>query len=308
MAGFFGFGNYMKEGKGVDKDAPKKRGLFAFIELFFRKFWKLIRLNMLYLISNIPTLVILFLASGVVSSIFLNEFKPIVEKFSVLVPLVDLGVRLYVSLLFIVFWGGGPVTCGYTYILRNYSREEHAWLFSDFWQHTKENFKQSFVVLLVDVFVFVALVIAYYFYSKQAGVMQVFKYVILLVSFIYTMAHFYLYPLMVTFKLSLKDIYRNSFIFAFAYLPKNILITILVSLVHIFLPMLSIYTGSWFMLYLFVFLVLEVCILVSLGGFIVNFSVYPSIKKDMLEIADPDKYGEKIKNSDESVFSDENLL
>ena len=163
-------------------------------------------------------------------------------------------------------------------------------------------------MLLVDVFVFVALVIAYYFYSKQAGVMQVFKYVILLVSFIYTMAHFYLYPLMVTFKLSLKDIYRNSFIFAFAYLPKNILITILVSLVHIFLPMLSIYTGSWFMLYLFVFLVLEVCVLVSLGGFIVNFSVYPPIKKDMLEIADPDKYGEKTKKSDESTFSDENII
>lgn len=308
MAGFLGFGNYMKEGKGVDKDAPEKRGLFAFVELFFRKFWKLIRLNVLYLISNIPTFIILFFASGVVSSIFMNEYNSIFEKFSLLTPVVDLGVRIYVSLLFTVFWGVGPVTCGYTYILRNYSREEHAWLFSDFWQHTKNNFKQSIVVFLVDVFVFVALVIAYYFYSKQSGVMHAFKYVILLISFVYTMAHFYLYPLMVTFKLSLRDIYKNSFIFAFAYLPQNILITILVSLVHIFLPMMSIYTGNWFMVYLFVFLVLEVLILVSLSGFIVNFSVYPSIKKDMLEIADPDKYGEKVNNSDESIFSDENLV
>ncbi len=308
MSGFLGFGNYMKEGKGVDKDAPEKRGLFAFFELFIRKFWKLIRLNMLYLISNIPTFIVLFFASGVVSSIFLNEYNSIFEKFSMMTPLVDLGIRVYISLLFIIFWGTGPVTCGYTYILRNYSREEHAWLFSDFWQHTKNNFKQSFIVFLIDVFIFVALVIAYYFYSKQSGVMYVFKYVILLISFVYTMGHFYLYPLMVTFKLSLRDIYKNSFIFAFAYLPKNILITILVALVHVVLPMMSIYTGNWFMVYLFVFLVLEVLILVSLSGFIVNFSVYPSIKKDMLEIADPEKYGEKIKNSDESVFSDENLV
>lgn len=308
MAGFLGFGNYMKEGKGVDKDAPQKRGMFAFFELFLRKFWKLIRLNMLYLVSNIPTFIVLFFASGFVSSIFLNEYKPIMEKFSELFPLVDLGIRIYVSLLFTVFWGTGPVTCGYTYILRNYSREEHAWLLSDFWQHTKDNFKQSIVVFLIDAFVFVALVIAYYFYSKQSGMLYAFKYVILIISFIYTMAHFYLYPLMVTFKLSLRDIYKNSFIFAFAYLPKNILITILVAFVHIVLPALSVYAGSWFMVYLFVFLVLEVCILISLGGFIVNFSVYPSIKKDMLEIIDPDKYGDKINNSDESVFSDENLI
>ena len=39
MAGFFGIGDFTKEGKGVDKDAPKKRGIFAFFELFFRKFW-----------------------------------------------------------------------------------------------------------------------------------------------------------------------------------------------------------------------------------------------------------------------------
>ena len=56
MAGFFGFGNYAKEGKGVSKNEPKKRSLFAFFELFFRKFWRLIKLNLLYLLACIPTL------------------------------------------------------------------------------------------------------------------------------------------------------------------------------------------------------------------------------------------------------------
>lgn len=60
--GLFGF-NYSKPGPGVDKDAPKKKGIFLFFELFFRKFWKLIHANMLYFICSIPMLLIVYFAS-----------------------------------------------------------------------------------------------------------------------------------------------------------------------------------------------------------------------------------------------------
>ena len=48
MAGFLGMFNYNKEGPGVDKNAPQKRGMVVFFEIFGRKFWKLMVAALLY--------------------------------------------------------------------------------------------------------------------------------------------------------------------------------------------------------------------------------------------------------------------
>lgn len=53
MAGFFGFFNYEKEGPGIAKDAPKKRGIVVFFEIFFRNFWKFIPINLVYYLVSI---------------------------------------------------------------------------------------------------------------------------------------------------------------------------------------------------------------------------------------------------------------
>lgn len=51
---FFGLFDYSKPGPGISKDAPKKRGFIEFWEIFFRKFWKLLQVNLLYLVTSIP--------------------------------------------------------------------------------------------------------------------------------------------------------------------------------------------------------------------------------------------------------------
>ncbi|MGN0603996.1 MAG: YesL family protein [Oscillospiraceae bacterium] len=50
----FGFNDYTKAGPGVAKNAPKKKPFFEFFELYFRKFWKLIQLNLLTVLFCIP--------------------------------------------------------------------------------------------------------------------------------------------------------------------------------------------------------------------------------------------------------------
>lgn len=55
---FFGLFNYSKPGPGVDKNAPKKKRFFFFFELYFRKFWKLIQLNLLFVVCCIPIVTI----------------------------------------------------------------------------------------------------------------------------------------------------------------------------------------------------------------------------------------------------------
>ncbi len=54
----FHFLNPAREGKGVEKDAPKKKRFFIFFELYFRKFFKFIQLNLLFLAYCIPIVTI----------------------------------------------------------------------------------------------------------------------------------------------------------------------------------------------------------------------------------------------------------
>ena len=54
LAGFFGLFNYEKEGPGVAKNAPKKRVFFAFMEIYGRKFWKLVIAGLLWAVTALP--------------------------------------------------------------------------------------------------------------------------------------------------------------------------------------------------------------------------------------------------------------
>ncbi|MDR2931648.1 MAG: YesL family protein [Oscillospiraceae bacterium] len=58
MAGFFGLFDYTKPGKGVRKDEPKQSHFVHFFVLVQRKFWKLIQLNLLFVLFCIPIVTI----------------------------------------------------------------------------------------------------------------------------------------------------------------------------------------------------------------------------------------------------------
>lgn len=46
--------NYLKEGKGIEKDAVPKKGLALFFEIFVREFWQLLKLNLLFVVCAVP--------------------------------------------------------------------------------------------------------------------------------------------------------------------------------------------------------------------------------------------------------------
>lgn len=49
---------YSRSGPGIAKNAPKKKPFFLFWELYFRKFWKLLQLNMITFVFCIPIVTI----------------------------------------------------------------------------------------------------------------------------------------------------------------------------------------------------------------------------------------------------------
>lgn len=294
--------NFNKPGKGVDENAPQKRSFFRFWEVFGRKSGKLMKLNLVYFLFLIPTLLLYLLLTGLITSPILSMDSVrgfigwIAEQYvdstqtsaaefaETLLITFDGFLRVALTFLVASFWGMGPATAGATYIWRNFAREEHAWIWSDFKDAVKVNFIQSVAVFLIDTVVFVLFCTAIRVYGSMPGVGGILQYVICLVALIYTLMHFYLYPMMVTFELSLKDLYKNALIFSLGKLPSNLFVLVILILVHI-VPayVIALFLGQQFITYLVVLALLEAVILLSFSGFLVNFNAYPKMKKYMLK-------------------------
>lgn len=295
---------FMKPGKGIDKDEPQLRSFFRFFDVFFRKFWHIIRLNLIYALTMLPTFVIVFLLAGLVADTFfamekvqnllqsmarqgaeyLNDPQTFEYEFSRLIVTFDLSIRFFIAFTFTIFWGMGPASAGFHRVLRSFSKEEHAWVWSDFKDAVKDNLKQALIVYLIDVLAFVIFFIAFLVYGQMPGPLGTLRYVILMLLFVYTLMHQYLYPIMVTFDLKLKDIYRNAMLFAVGKLPSNLFVFLLLALIHFGSVFLCIqYGGAYTIPLLGTILVLELFVLLSFSGLLVNFNTYPKIKKYMID-------------------------
>ena len=101
MPGFFGLFDFTKPGKGVEKDAPKKAAFIVFFELLGRKAWTLTKLNFMFLLFNLPALVIAFF----LTYIFIPDLSVLLETEIVADQHAAIGVvyiRAIIGLLFCV--------------------------------------------------------------------------------------------------------------------------------------------------------------------------------------------------------------
>ena len=77
MAGFFGMFDYSKPGKGVSKEDVQKSGIELYFDILSRRLWKLIKLNLIYVLFSIPAIVIGWYLSRylVISAVNMLEIK-----------------------------------------------------------------------------------------------------------------------------------------------------------------------------------------------------------------------------------------
>jgi uncharacterized membrane protein YesL len=275
---FFGLFNYSKAGPGVSKNEPQKKAFFSFLDLYFRKFWLLIKLNLLYSIS-------LFILSIPFLFILIPCLMSKVSPFSIV---------FFISLLPLAFTG--PLTAGFTYVLRNYVREEHVYLWSDYIETAKKNWKQGTVVALINVFAFSIFAIIIPFYSNAGNLttaMGIFSVLLFSFSFlfliVYVFMQFYIYVILITFDLKLKQIYKNAMLFAFLSFWRNILTTVFLGLI---IAVFAVVPVAYFLIPIIGF---------STMGLIINFNVWPVIKKYMID-ANPENVVEPIEQK--SLFED----
>lgn len=266
--------NYNKPGPGVDKDAPPKPRFFTFFEVLKRKFWHLIRINFLYVLCNIPALVLaLYVSSAYLQKVHIDNSG-----------LNDFYIRIFLAaiMIFLSVVTIGPVQAGFTYVLRNYSREEHAFIWWDFKDNFIKNFKQGMIITGIDIVVMYILGIALNFYLSTPGILATAASAFVFLSIIvYCIMHLYLYPMLVTVQLSIKNLYKNAFILSLLKLLPNILfviLNILIAYAAFYNPIIGI--------------ILFLLITPSITGLMNNFFVNPTIKKyvvDTTQIATEDE-------------------
>ena len=272
------FPNYNKPGKGVNKRDPNQPRITTFFEILPRKLWDLCKVNMLYMIAAIPFFVVTLIITGVISSRITNSLSVSLNdpSLELTLALLDILMRVVLSLLFTVFYGLGPATAGATYIIRNYGREEHCWLVSDFFERFKSNFKQSFVIWIIDLAALFLLTVAIDFYMNSG--IYILAVILMFVALVYTLMHLYIYQVMITFELPLKHILKNSLIFALGKAPKNFLLLLISALVHIIIPVAAFFITQS-VVAIFVVILLEIIILPALTSFTTNFFIYSDIEK-----------------------------
>lgn len=152
--------------------------------------------------------------------------------------LVQLNILLIIFSIPIIT--AGPALAGFNYVLRNYSLGRPVWVWSDFKDGALKNLKESFLISIINAAIAIVLYVNFRFYStvKLASISVLAKYLVFMISFVFVLMNIYIFPLLVTYELKIKDIYKNAFIFTIIKLPQNIgilLICIAVTILSVFL-------------------------------------------------------------------------
>ncbi len=143
-----------------------------------------------------------------------------------------LNSALYTMLLWLVpcIAITGPFTAGLSYVTRNWARDEHAFIWTDFKDAVKENWKQSLVLSVITSVLPLAVYVGWQFYGQMAArntLMMVPQVLVVLLALIWSISITYMHPLAVTYQLKMKDVLRNGLLLGVARLPMSIGIRLL---------------------------------------------------------------------------------
>ncbi|MBQ8556366.1 MAG: DUF624 domain-containing protein [Clostridia bacterium] len=141
----------------------------------------------------------------------------------------------------------GPWTAGVSYVTRNWSRDEHAFIWSDMKDAMKENWKPALVLSGITSVLPLVVYLCWTFYGSMANdslLMIVPQMLTLMMGLLWSIAVTYMYPMLVTYKMNLRTIFRNSFLLAIGRLPLSVGVRLLHCLPLALATVLMLLTGS----------------------------------------------------------------
>lgn len=176
----------------------------------------------------------------------------------------------------------GFASAGFTNVTRNLARDKHTFGFSDFVETAKKNWKQSLAMGLINILLMAIMVFGIWFYGVSIGLIAQIGLGVCVVAFaVFSVMKYYIWLLMITFDLPMKAIYRNSFYFVFLNIKNNLIagsIFVAYYALLVFVVIMLPYTIT-----LAIEFLLTVMIFPGFKHLLVQYLVFPSVKKHMID-------------------------
>ena len=191
----------------------------------------------------------------------------------------ELGSLIKLNFLFLLF--SIPIItipasfAALTNVSMKIARQQHVFVFSDFKESFKKNWKQSSLLGIFFLLLFSLVTISLIFYSNALpnnNFLYVPLFICIFINLLLLFSFIYSFPLLTTLKLSLKDTLKNSFLLSIISL-KNTLIAIVFTII--------IFSVSIFLFPFTIFAILTLSF--SLTAFINSFFSWPAIQQYVIK-------------------------
>lgn len=224
--GFFDWYYYGKAGKRdySEQDMPRNRVSLFFLVLKDH-FFDLIKVNLLQLVFWLPFLIWTYINVAALMTVGSQAYE---TDGSAQQMLSTMNSYLFMWLIGLIPCVAitGPSSAGAAYVMRNWARDQHAFLFSDFKDAFKSNWKQAVATSALTSVVPVLFYTAVSFYGSMASsniVMFLPMILVFSMTLMWALMLPLLYPLMIGYELKLSALIKNAFLMAAASLPRMLL-------------------------------------------------------------------------------------
>jgi len=238
-----------RNGRGIGKkEVLAESGLKRFFITYSNSFTKIVYVNIFMVLGNFPLIFLIATLSGLTKNetyvpmsdlfqnlgfIFADSADP--SPFNMALYSVE-GLQNLIRVntpLTYVFYGisaltlltFGLVNVGTAYILRNIAMGDPVFVWSDFWYAVKRNWKQALPFGAFDLLINGVLIFNIFTMILAGGAFftSMMFWCNVIIFLLYFIMRYYIYIQMVTFKLSVFKILKNSMIFALIGLKRNLL-------------------------------------------------------------------------------------
>lgn len=200
--------------KGRDYPEPSS----PFIRYWYRyynRFFHLIRANLMFFMVSLPfyiwamTLYNSYIVERGLENIAL--MSALIAFYLESIPAIILVILVILSVIFT-----GPAWAGLTFVACRYSQGRHAWVWADFRVAFCENLKQAIPVGILEALI---IFVTFYYLNETEAIFGKFegaaRIIWFLLLILYICCRMYLFPMMVSVKLPLGQLFKNSVLLVF---------------------------------------------------------------------------------------------
>lgn len=291
--------------KEIKKEEDTTPNIKYYFKSLWRKFPRLLSVNLIMLFLIIPFLVAFYAYTALMPriNVFEDSLFPVLSGINTVsesnitsllmniygstlqLPSVQFGAGAIVILvcalfLFITF---GWQNVGSAYLARELVRGRPVFVISDYFYAVKRNFKQGFILGVLDFIISAILIFDFiYFFNNPSGdfMLDLMFWGICGVGFIYITMRFYIYLILINFDLPIRKILKNALIFTALGFKRNILATLWIVLVGVinFALFLVLLPAN-----IIVPMILPLVYFAAFALFTSTYAAYPVIKKYMID-------------------------